>query len=101
DFEPAIGEQLARPVTLLTGGLKLAVAPGDDDFGGAGFAGLEVFQGVMDQDAASGDDDDLLANPLDVVQQVGGKNDGDVVLAPKVGNQAKDLLLAFGVEPVG
>jgi len=55
----------------------------------------------MNQNAPAGDDNDLFANAIDIVEQMGRENDRNAVLPPKALDELEDLRLSFGIEAIG
>jgi len=101
DLHMAIGEQLARPLPAHAGRLQIQVPVGQHHFRGPPFARLQVFQRIVHQNAAAGDDDDLLADLVDIIQEMRGDHHGDPVRMPEAVHQFENLRLTFGIQAVG
>src|SRR5262249_22811825 len=100
-LDVAVGEHGTLPLPPAECTEQFFMAICDDDLGGAAPARLQIFQSVMHQHAASGDDDDLFADAIDVVQQMRGEHHRDAVHVPKAVDQFEHLHLAFRIEAVG
>src|SRR6266496_1938425 len=90
----AVGERSQRLDRLIGGGI---VAQAEVDHVGAEL-GLELVRGSFGDDAAAVDDDDRGGEPVDLLEVLGGQQDGAAV-AGEAGDELPEVDAGSGVEP--
>src|ERR1700754_2516456 len=97
----SIWKEFTSPVANLASRLELLVPGREYHLSRPLPARFEVFQRVVDQHTSASNNDDLFADAVHITQQMRRKHHCHAVGFPQALHQAKNLLLAFGIQAIG